>query len=102
MEQLERLKLRTGAKDDEDMILLDLLESAKNIIMEIRYPLSDFPDELENRYKGLQIDIAIDLYNKQGAEGETSHSENGISRTYGAENVSSDLIARITPKAEVL
>ena len=44
MTQLERLKLRVGAKDDEDMILLDLLESAKNIIMEIRYPFSDFPD----------------------------------------------------------
>lgn len=102
MTQLERLKLRVGAKDDEDALLLDLLETAKNIIMEIRYPFSDFPDELENRYKGLQIDIAIDLYNKQGAEGETSHSENGVSRTYGAENVSSDLIARITPKAEVL
>lgn len=102
MEQLERFKLRVGARDDEELLLLDLLEAAKNIIMEIRYPFSDFPDELENRYKGLQIDIAIDLYNKQGAEGEISHNENGISRTYGAENVSSDLIARITPKSEVL
>ena len=46
--------------------------------------------------------IAVDLFNKLGAEGETAHSENGVSRTYGAENVSTDLLAEIMPKAKVL
>lgn len=77
----------------------DLLDAATEIIMQRRYPFEDWPDELENRYFGLQIRIAVDLFNKIGAEGETSHSENGVSRTYGAENVSTDLLAEIIPKA---
>ena len=77
----------------------DLLDAASDIIMQRRYPFSDFPNELEARFWGLQIRIAVDLYNKQGAEGEVAHTENGVSRTYGAENVSTDLLNEITPKA---
>jgi hypothetical protein len=30
----------------------------------------------------LQIRLAVVMYNKRGAEGEKSHNENGINRTY--------------------
>lgn len=99
-DQLTRLKHRTNCNDED--LLNDLLESAKNIIMSKRYPCSDFPKILEDRYRDLQIRIAIDLYNKIGAEGETAHSENGVSRTYGAENVSTDLLREIVPKVGVV
>lgn len=103
MAQIDRLKTRLNVSGEtEDDILTELLATASDIIMSVRYPFGDWPDELEPRYLGLQVRIAVDLYNKQGAEGETSHSENGVSRTYGAENVSSDLIAEITPKAGIL
>ena len=46
--------------------------------------------------------IAIDLYNKRGAEGEKAHSENGVSRTYESSWVSQQLLDEIIPKAEVL
>lgn len=102
--QLERLRARLPElKDDsQDALLSELLTVSEEIIMGIRYPFGEWPQELEAQYKGLQIRIALDLYNKLGAEGETAHSENGVSRTYGAENVSSDLIGMITPKAGIL
>lgn len=100
VEQLEKLKIRIN--DKNEILLNELLESAKNIIMQKRYLFSDHPDKLENRYKDLQIRIAVDLYNKLGAEGEISHSENGVSRTYGAENVSTDLLKEIVPKVGVI
>lgn len=57
---------------------------------------------LEPRYLDLQYRCAIDLYNKTGAEGQTSHSENGVSRTWGAEWISQELLSEVTPKAGVL
>jgi hypothetical protein len=42
------------------------------------------------------------MFNKRGAEGETAHSENGVSRTYQSANVSEDLLKEITPKAGVV
>ncbi len=96
-QQVQRLKLRTG--ESNEALLYELLETAESIIKARRYPCSPWPAELEPRYMDLQVRIALDLYNKQGAEGETAHSENGVSRTYGAENVSKDLLAEIIPKA---
>jgi hypothetical protein len=42
------------------------------------------------------------MFNKRGAEGETSHSENGVSRTYSSASVSEELLREITPKAGVV
>ena len=38
--------------------------------------------ELESRYLDLQFRVALDLYNKTGAEGQIGHTENSISRTW--------------------
>ena len=107
MTQLERLKIRiTENTTDEE--LGDILDSAKNIILARRYPFSDFPvDEngetvLEARYLDLQIRIAVELFNKIGAEGQTSHSENGVSRSYESANVSESLLREVVPKAAII
>ena len=44
-----------------------------------------------------QIQIAVELFSKRGAEGQTGHSENGISRSYESADVSPSLLKRITP-----
>jgi hypothetical protein len=67
-----------------------------------RYNGNDYPEDIEPRYKDLQIRIAVEMFAKRGAEGETSHSENGISRTYSSANISEDLLREITPKAGVI
>ena len=101
MTQLERFKLRLteNASDEE---LEDLLESAKAVILSRRFPFGEVPDEIENRYKDLHIRIAVEMYNKKGAEGQTSHSENGISRSFASASVSEDLLREITPKGGVV
>ena len=101
MTQLERLKIRITEKVT-DAELEDILESAKAVILSRRFPFSEHPQEIENKYKDLQIRIAVEMFNKRGAEGETAHSENGVSRSYASANVSEDLLREITPKAGVI
>lgn len=100
MTQAELLKLRLPTAEEREIQIL--LETAKSVINARRYPFGDVPEELERRYENLQIRIAVELYNKQGAEGENSHSENGISRSYSSAWVSEELLSEITPKAGIL
>lgn len=101
MTQLERLKIRITEKVT-DAELEDILESAKAVILSRRFPFGEQPAEIEDKYKDLQIRIAVEMFNKQGAEGETAHSENGVSRSYASASVSEDLLREITPKAGVV
>ena len=101
MTQLERLKIRITEKVN-DAELEDILESAKAVIMSRRFPFGEQPTEIEERYKDLQIRIAVEMFNKRGAEGETAHSENGVSRSYSSASVSEELLREITPKAGVV
>lgn len=101
MTQLERLKIRI-TENVSDIELEDILESAKAVILSRRFPFGEQPEELENKYKDLQIRIAVEMFNKRGAEGETAHSENGVNRSYASANVSEDLLKEITPKAGVV
>ena len=97
MDNLERMKLRTG--ESNIAVLRDCLDSARAAIMARRYPYGEWPDELESRYLDLQYRIAIDLYNNTGAEGQTGHTENSISRTWESSWISESLLQEVTPLA---
>lgn len=109
---LERLELRTGETDED--LLNDCIETAKNAILARRFPFQAWPTRpvaedseetetyVEDRYLDLQFRIALDLYNKQGAEGEKSHNENGISRTFESSWISDQLLHEVTPFAGVV
>ena len=99
MDNPARLKLRTGEPDEA--ILEDCLESARSAIMARRYPYQEWPDELESRYLDLQFRCALAIYNKQGGEFETAHSENGVSRSFGSEGIPQELLMEVTPMAKV-
>jgi hypothetical protein len=101
MTQLERLKIRITEKVNDNE-LEDILESAKAVILSRRFPFGEQPTEIEPRYNDLQIRIAVEMFNKRGAEGEIAHSENGVSRTYSSASVSEELLREITPKAGVV
>ena len=102
MTQLERLKIRITGNDIEDKELEDILESAKAVILSRRFPFGEYPQDIEPKYKDLQIRIAVEMFNKIGAEGETAHSENGVSRTYSSGSVSEELLREITPMVGVV
>ena len=101
MTQRERLKIRI-TENVSDVELDDILESAKAVILSKRFPFGNYPEDVEERYKDLQVRIAVEMFAKRGAEGETAHSENGVSRTYASASVSEDLLREITPKVSVV
>jgi len=72
MDKLQTLKLLTGATDSEDDLLLTLLSLAEGKILERLYPYDHSKETVPTRYVGKQIEIAVYLYNKQGAEGQTA------------------------------
>lgn len=95
MDNLQRLKRRTNEPDEA--LLEDLLESARFAILARRYPFQDWPETLEKRYEDLQFRVALDLYAKIGAEGQTGHTENSISRQWESSWISAELLAEVTP-----
>lgn len=100
VDNVSRLQLRTG--EANTAILEDCLESARAAIMARRYPYGDWPEEMESRYLDLQFRCALDLYNRIGAEGQTGHSENSISRTWESSWISESLLREVTPVAKVV
>lgn len=98
-EKLASLKLKLGEDVASDEILLDTLKDAEQIVLNRLYELTDIPNgaTVPNRYGSVQVRIAVELFNKRGAEGQTSHSENGISRTYESVGVSPSLLREIKP-----
>lgn len=99
MDILDRLKRLTHEPDDE--LLQELLLQAKEAIMSVRFPFHEWPSELEPQYIGLQVQIAQAIYNKLGGDYQISHTENGVTRTWGSEGIPKELLARVTPVGKV-
>ena len=57
---------------------------------------------IRDRYDTLQCEIAAYMLNKRGAEGQTSHSENGISRSYENADIPSSMLKVVTPHVGVI
>lgn len=97
-QKIERLAVLISPDTATDDLLLYLLEQAEGIVLNKRYPfgapegatLSPFQEQT-------QIRVAVELFSKMGAEGQTAHSENGVSRTYEAADVSPSLLRHIVP-----
>lgn len=92
---------KTTGETDTDIVLAYFLQ-AKSIVLNKAYPFDDTKTDIPDRYVGNVIEIASYLLNKRGAEGETAHTENGISRTYGAASVPAEMLNRIIPVVGVL
>lgn len=90
MTLLEKLQKLTGSSDTD--LLTIYLENASDIICDLRNS-----NVVETKYLGVQLRMALEFFNKQGAEGQTGHSENGIGRTYEASDVSPSLIGQVVP-----
>lgn len=101
VEKLTLCRAMVGEPDDaegwSDDILKSYLKIAGQKILNRAYPYDDAVSEVPRRYGILQCEIATYLLNKRGAEGEVSHSENGISRTYEKADVPESLLSDIIP-----
>lgn len=99
-EKLKRLAALISPDTASDDLLNYLLEQSEGIVLNKRYPFGA-PEgaAVEARYEHIQLQIAVELFSKMGAEGQTAHSENGINRSYEAADVSPSLLRRIVPLA---
>ena len=100
-EKLTLLKAMVGSADSDD-VLLAYLNIAGSKILNRAYPYGTDETEVPSRYDFLQCEIAAYLLNKRGAEGQTSHSENGISRSYESADVPESMLGAITPCVGVI
>ena len=80
---------------DTDEVLDNVLADAEALVLNRMYPFG-YPDgtTVPPRYERIQIQLATELYSKRGAEGQTGHSENGISRSWPEKSA---LLDRVLP-----
>lgn len=85
----------------DEALAEDYITLSKYVVLNRRYPFG-IPEgeEVPEKYEALQVQIAIDLYNRRGAEGQISHTENQISRSWSDAQVSPSLLNRIVPVAK--
>ena len=96
---VEQPATAAGWSDD---VLNAYLTIAGRKIINRAYPYDDTVIEVPARYGYLQCEIATYLLNKRGAEGEVSHSENGISRTYEKADVPDSMLIDVVPHCGVI
>ena len=97
-EKLAKFAVLISPDKASDELLLHLLEQAEGIILNRRYPFGAQEGvKLSAYHEQIQIRMAVELFNKMGAEGQTSHDENGIKRTWEAGDVSPSLLRQIVP-----
>ena len=104
VEKLSLLRVMVGQPNEgdwSDEVLNFYLQIAGQKIINRAYPYDDTVREVPRRYGYLQCDIAAYLLNKRGAEGQTAHSENGISRSYESADVPESMLDEVTPHVGV-
>ena len=101
-EKIAMVKTLIGESSLTDEEVSVYLQIAYSKMLERLYPYdttktgSDIPE----RYDTIQYELAVRLYLRKGGEGETSHEENGVNRTYGSVD-DEDILSRLTPYAKV-
>ena len=107
--KLAMLKSLLNPKGDEtlpdDAILNTYLSAASLEILAWRYsylPVDNRPTAVPSEYEMTQICAVIAGYSISGAEGETSHSENGISRHFEFSDMVAYIRSRVIPCVGVL
>lgn len=97
-----RVMVGINAEDTSmDSVILIYLNRAEKRVIKRRYPFGATEEEKElalDTYSDNVDSLYVVLYNKQGAEGESAHNENGINRTYEDENV---CLNDIVPMAKI-
>lgn len=88
-----------GFNIDNDTAIDEIMDAISAVNERRRFiPTSE--QLFEDKYKNLIVRLAICAIAKYGAEGQTSHSENGISRSYdGGSTYPKALLQEIVPLA---
>lgn len=95
---LDRMKTLIAPDEASDDILQETLVAAEGIVLNRMYPFG-YEDGavVPARYESTMLQIAVELFSRRGAEGQTQHQENGTQRTWETGDVSPHLLKRIHP-----
>lgn len=96
------VKVMVDDSEMSDNVVEAYLNIAGQKIISVAFPFDHNQTGVPERYEYLQCRIATYLINKRGAEGETSHSENGISRAYEDADIPASMLSEIIPKCGVV
>lgn len=92
----------TLTEETDSDILSTYIDQAGDIVLRHAYPFDDTQTEVPAKYQRVQADIAVYLLNKRGAEGQLTHTENGISRSYENGDIPVTILRRIMPMVGVV
>ena len=95
-DKLTMLKAMVG-ENDSDTVLSTYLTLAGRKIIAKAYPYNTDVTEVPAQYDTLQVEVAAYMLNKRGAEGQLSHTENSVTRTYETGDIPSSLLRTVTP-----
>lgn len=92
-------------KASEDTISV-YLEMSVQAILNRLYPFIEAEeyyevDGLPKKYEQLAIRICVYLIRKVGAEGQLSHTENGVHRTYESADIPQSMLNEVVPMVKV-
>lgn len=72
------------------------LNLAADRILRRMYPFGTIQTDVPEQYQMMQCELAVRMIARRGGEGEVSHSEVGVSRTWGSVN-DEDILRQIAP-----
>lgn len=103
MTDAEKLTILRSMLDSGDTTPDDVantyLDAAEKAVINLAYPFGDGSEVMPEKYDYEQIEIALYMLNKRGAEGEIAHTEGGTARTFETADIPVSLRTRITAKA---
>ena len=100
-EKLTALRAMIGGSDTDEVLSTYLTLAGSKIIAKA-YPYKTDVTEVPTQYEYLQLEIAAYMLNKRGAEGQVTHTENGVQRQYENADVPSSMLKAITPYCGVI
>lgn len=100
-EKLTALKAMVGGSDTDEVLSTYLTLAGSKIIAKA-YPYKTDVTEVPTQYEYLQLEIAAYMLNKRGAEGQVTHTENGVQRQYENADVPPSMLKAIAPYCGVI
>ena len=94
-EKLAMLKVMTDAELSDETFMTYLKLAGRKILAKA-YPYENVC-VVPAKYHYLQVECAAYMINKIGADYQTAHSENGITRTYESPDVPPSMLRTIVP-----
>lgn len=95
--------LEIDSNDTDSISQLEIyLHIAERKVLNRLYPFGSDNEFVPKKYEHKVLEIAQYLYLRRGSEGETAHSENGVSRSYEDADIPKSMLAEITPMVGVV